>query len=597
MIPFPFHLFGQRKPLTLPSLASSNYNCFLPASKNLESIYNEDRDGTPHVKKHDGRFSSCLSTQNAADRSASLGILGSRAFRPEPCRLEAGAQNFRSISTWELGAPDGCNHRRMHISISTLGPNPPQLSDATLRGHRHAMRLPPAAASLPEVSEIALLERALELVKNRIKAEKEASAPPPASVAMQCGKPFTIKTFNAISPSGLEKFPKERYAVSGKTEDLPDSPMVRCIVRCGAGVNNIPVSKMTELGVPVFNTPGANANAVKELVIASLLLASRGIMEGHRHVNDVIYKEEKMDYDACAKRIEKDKAMFVGTEIEGKTLGVIGLGAIGGKVVNAALDLGMKVVGFDPVLSLDAAWKLPGDRMNRCNTLDDLLKVSDYITIHVPYIMGATHHLLNGTNLLLCKPGVHLLNFARGEIIDGEAVLDMYKRGTLKGKYISDFADEFLAGHPRHLVLPHLGASTEEAEDNSAAMAADTVRDFLQTGTIRNSVNFPQTVLPKADGAGGRLCIVNKNQTGVLGQITSFLGSKNVNIAQQINTSRGDIAYTIFDFAEVADPDSLQEELAKACQGWASLPSQCQASAKPSQAKPVPSQAKPVPSQ
>lgn len=166
-------------------------------------------------------------------------------------------------------------------------------------------------------------------------------------------------------------------------------------------------------------------------------------------------------------------------------------------VVKAALALGMNVVGFDPVLSLDAAWKLPGDRMERANNLEDLLRVSDYITVHVPYIKGATHHLINSTNLTLCKPGVHLLNFARGEIIDGEAVNDMYKRGSLTGKYVSDFADPYLQGNPRHLVLPHLGASTEEAEDNSAAMAADTIKEFLETGSIRNSVNFPQTVLDR----------------------------------------------------------------------------------------------------
>ena len=185
--------------------------------------------------------------------------------------------------------------------------------------------------------------------------------------------------------------------------------------------------------------------------------------------------------------------------------------------------------------------------------------MSDYITVHVPYIKGATHHLINATNLKVCKPGVHLLNFARGEIIDGEAVADMYKRGSLTGKYVSDFADPFLSGNPKYLVLPHLGASTEEAEDNSAAMAAETVKEFLETGSIRNSVNFPQTVLDKKpDHVGGRLCIVNKNEAGVLGQITTFLGSKNLNIEQQINTSRGDIAYTVIDFGKVEDPASLQ---------------------------------------
>ncbi|GLC46137.1 hypothetical protein PLESTB_001194100 [Pleodorina starrii] len=447
---------------------------------------------------------------------------------------------------------------------------------------RRQLAVPRAASA--ELDEVALLEKALLLAKERVAKSKEVAAAPAAAPGGYTGPAFTIKTYNAISPIGLQRFPKGKYVVSGDDAALPSSPMaimlrshqlkveevphtVRCIVRCGAGVNNIPVQKMTELGIPVFNTPGANANAVKELVICGLLLASRGIIEGNKHVENVIYKEEK-EYEKAAKRIEKDKAMFVGTEIQGKTLGVVGLGAIGGLVVNAALALGMKVVGFDPVLSLDAAWKLPGDRMQRANSLEDLLKVSDYITVHVPYIKNATHHMLNGANLELCKPGVHLLNFSRGEIIDGEALLDMYKSGRMTGKYVSDFADQYLSGHPKHIVIPHLGASTEEAEDNSAAMAADTIKDFLETGTIRNSVNFPQTVLDKKPGhIGGRLCIVNKNEAGVLGQITTYLGTRNVNIEQQINTSRGDIAYTVLDFANVEDPAGLQEGLAKACPG------------------------------
>eukprot|EP00798_Chlamydomonas_sp_ICE-L_P003150 gene3150-13162_t len=449
---------------------------------------------------------------------------------------------------------------------------------------RPAARFARVAAA--DTDEVALLEKALAMAKERIsKAAEAAVAPAEVEEGGVPGKAFTVRTFNAISQVGLNRFPKKNYQVAGEISQLSDSPMaimlrshklqveevpatVRCIVRCGAGVNNIPVPKMTELGIPVFNTPGANANAVKELVVCSLLLASRGIMEGHIHVNDVIYKEEKMDYEKCAKRIEKDKAMFVGREIQGKTLGVIGLGAIGGAVVNSALALGMNVVGYDPVLSLDAAWKLPGDRMKRATSLDELLTQSDYITLHVPYIKDATHHLLNATNMKLCKPGVHFLNFARGEIIDGEAMKDMFDNGQLTGKYISDFADEALGGHPRHLVLPHLGASTEEAEDNSAAMAADTVKEFLETGTIRNSVNFPQTVLDRKPGhIGGRLVIVNKNESGVLGQITTYLGSKNVNIEQQINTSRGSIGYTVLDLTTVDDPAGVQAELAAACPG------------------------------
>lgn len=440
------------------------------------------------------------------------------------------------------------------------------------------------SASASDTDEVALLEKMLQLAKERKQAE--ASAPKAASSPADGydGKGFTIKTFNAISPVGLDKYPKGKYVVSGDESELPDPPMgimlrshklqlddvpptVRGIVRCGAGTNNIPVKEMTERGIPVFNTPGANANAVKELVVCSLLLASRGIIEGNYHVNNVINKEEGGDYEKISKRIEADKAMFGGQEITGKTIGVIGLGAIGAKVVQAALGLGMKVVGYDPVLSLDAALQLPGDRMKRVTELDELFAESDYITVHVPYIKGVTHHLINAEALSKCKPGVHLLNFARGEIIDGAAVKNGYDSGVLTGKYMSDFSDPDLMGHPRHIVLPHLGASTEEAEENSAAMAATTMMDFLETGTIRNSVNFPTTILaPQKNSSGARLCIVNRNEPGALGEITTFLGSKGLNISQQINTSRGDIAYTVIDFTnQPEDGEALQQELAEAC--------------------------------
>jgi D-3-phosphoglycerate dehydrogenase len=286
-------------------------------------------------------------------------------------------------------------------------------------------------------------------------------------------------------------------------------------------------------------------------------------------VNDKINKEENGDYEKVSKRIEADKKMFVGCEIEGKTLGVVGLGQIGGRVVEAALALGMKVVGYDPVLSLDAAWRLPGDRMTRANSLEELLVVSDYVTLHVPYIKDATHHLLNDERLSLMKSTACILNFARGEIVDGEALKAKYDSGAMSGRYISDFSDPFLMGHPKHLVLPHLGASTEEAEENSAAMAAETIKIFLETGSIRHSVNFPNADLPApaySSGGGGRLCVVNKNEPGVLGEITTFLGSQGLNISQELNTSRGNIAYTVIDFSNVPeDPDAMQDGLAKAC--------------------------------
>ena len=508
---------------------------------------------------------------------------------------------------------------------------------------RRVVRVQAAA----EDDEVALLEKALKLAKTRKNEATKSAAPVSGPAGAYSGASFNVKTFNAISPVGLNKFPKGKYAVSGDDAALPGAPMammlrshklqvsevaptVRGIVRCGAGTNNIPVKEMSDMGIPVFNTPGANANAVKELVVCSLLLASRGIIEGNKHVNDVINVEENGDYAKISTRIEKDKAMFGGTEIEGKTLGVIGLGAIGSRyvlffvfvsfrilesferaktahiffckistsialrkkssifrtherltyratfllfarfndsVVNAALGLGMKVVGYDPVLSLEAAWRLPGDKMSRADDLDELFEQSDYITIHVPYIKGVTHHLIDARALAKCKPGVHFLNFARGEIIDGAAVKAAYDAGKLTGKYVSDFSDPDLMGHPRHIVLPHLGASTEEAEENSAAMAAETLMDFLETGTIRNSVNFPTTILPPhKNSSGARLCIVNKNESGALGEITTFLGTQNCNILQQINTSRDNVAYTVIDLEKVPeDPAKLQDDLAKTC--------------------------------
>mmetsp|Transcript_30792 Transcript_30792/g.42649 ORF Transcript_30792/g.42649 Transcript_30792/m.42649 type:complete len:533 (-) Transcript_30792:106-1704(-) len=450
-----------------------------------------------------------------------------------------------------------------------------------LNSRRHVHKI--SAVGMDAESEIDMLTKMLELAKARKTLDIASTTPGDADE--YDGGAFNIQTFNAISPVGLNKYPKGKYKIAEDVSKFDNHPMaimlrshklqveevlptVRCIARCGAGTNNIPVAKMTELGIPVFNTPGANANAVKELVICSLLLASRGIVEGHNHVDNVINVEENNDYEKISKRIEKDKSMFVGQEITGKTLGVIGLGQIGARVVDAALALGMHVVGYDPVLSVDAALMLPGSRMDNVDSLDALLKVSDYITIHSPYIPGVTHHMLNAATLKTCKPNVHILNFARGEIVDGASVKAMYDAGSLTGKYISDFSDPDLMGHPRHIVLPHLGASTGEAEENSAAMAADTIMSFLETGSIKNSVNFPTVNLKRSTDAGiaARLCIVNKNEAGVLGDITSFLGDQNINIAQQINVSRGDIAYTVIDMDSVpTNPDQTQLELQEAC--------------------------------
>jgi D-3-phosphoglycerate dehydrogenase len=463
---------------------------------------------------------------------------------------------------------------------------PLQAARAPQRGvMSRATRRVVAVASASEEEDIALLEKMLERAKSRA-----AAAPAEASSSSDGGEysgaSFNIQTFNAISPVGLDRYEKGKYKVSPDVGELENNPMaimlrshklqeeevaatVRCIARCGAGTNNIPVAKMTELGIPVFNTPGANANAVKELVVCSLLLASRGILEGHNHVNNVINPEENNDYAKVAKRIEGDKAMFVGQEIAGKTLGVVGLGQIGARVVEAALALGMQVLGYDPALSVEAALMLPGDRLRRVEKLEDLLAASDYISLHTPYIPGVTHHLLNPETLKQCRPGVHLLNFARGEIVDGAALKAAWDSGAMTGKYIADFTDADLMGHPRHIVLPHLGASTGEAEENSAAMAADTIKSYLETGSIRHSVNFPAVSLPYATGGiKARLCIVNQNTPGVLGAITTFLGDNNINIVQQVNVSRGDIAYTVIDMGDIpANPDQLQTDLASTCEG------------------------------
>uniref|UniRef100_A0A7S3F6X0 phosphoglycerate dehydrogenase n=1 Tax=Prasinoderma singulare TaxID=676789 RepID=A0A7S3F6X0_9VIRI len=422
-----------------------------------------------------------------------------------------------------------------------------------------------------------MLTKMLELAKERAEAPA-AAAPASSDSGDYDGPAFNVLTFNAISSVGLERFPKGRYAISGdgssfgaepmaimlrshKLQESDVDPSVRGIVRCGAGTNNCNVPKMTELGIPVFNTPGANANAVKELVICALLLASRGIYEGITHVENVILPEEKMEDEKIAKRIEADKKMFVGNEIAGKTIGVVGLGQIGARVVEAALALGMNVIGYDPVLSVDAAMRLPGDRMTRVTDLKELYAGSDYISLHVPYIPGVTHHLIDAEALEACKPGVSFLNFARGEIVDGEALKKFWDAGK-GGKYISDFSDPFLNGHPKHVVLPHLGASTAEAEENSAAMAADTIMNFLETGDVVNSVNFPTTITGSREGHA-RLCVVHENSPGVLGQLTTKLGDKGYNITQQINNSRGDIAYTVIDLQEnPEDPDALQQEIA-----------------------------------
>mmetsp|Transcript_34015 Transcript_34015/g.102483 ORF Transcript_34015/g.102483 Transcript_34015/m.102483 type:complete len:450 (+) Transcript_34015:158-1507(+) len=380
---------------------------------------------------------------------------------------------------------------------------------------------------------------------------------------------FVVKTFNKISPGGLARFRPEMYRIkpsdaappvahaillrSHKIQD-EDVPLTcRAIARCGAGTNNCNVPRMTELGVPVFNTPGANANAVKELVLCGLFLASRGIMQG-------AFKMDALHAEGTAHdQIEKVKAQFGGRELAGKTLGVVGLGAIGAAVAHSAIALGMKVVGHDPGLSVEAALRLPSGDMDMAS-LEDLVAGSDYVTLHAPYIKDVTHHLIGEALIKKMKPDASLLNFARGELVDEDALNARYEAGG-GGRYITDFAvGPDLWPRTNVITIPHLGASTEEAEENAAAMAADTIQLFLETGTIRDSVNFPACALPARDEEMiHRVCVVTENRPGMLGELMSVFGGAGINVSQQINTSKGEIAYNVVDLELPRNADGKPE--------------------------------------
>ena len=363
---------------------------------------------------------------------------------------------------------------------------------------------------------------------------------------------FKIRTYNVISDIGLSRLPLDSYQVGPEVDDpdaivlrshklhdesIPDS--VIAVARAGAGVNNVPVDEYTGRGIVVFNTPGANANAVKELVTAALLLGSRGILAGSNRVEEMTDID---DPEVMAKQMEKEKKAFGGTEIAGRTLGVIGLGAIGSLVANSALDLGMKVVGFDPALSVEGAWRL-SNRVERMESLEALLKVSDFVTLHVP-AMEATHKLIDATALSRFKPGATLINLARGPVVDADAVVKALDDGRLGG-HITDFPIPDMLGRDDCILLPHLGASTAEAEENCAMMAADQLMDFLENGNITNSVNYPQTRMAR-DG-GYRITFANDNTPGVLGAVLSVLAEQEVNVIDMVNKSRNEMAYNIID--------------------------------------------------
>ena len=358
-----------------------------------------------------------------------------------------------------------------------------------------------------------------------------------------------ILILNAIAKVGLDRFPAG-YNIGAKVTE-PDGILVRshnmhdmdipasvkAIGRAGAGVNNIPVDKMSKRGAPVFNAPGANANAVKELVIAALLMASRNIAPALTFVAGLSGDDKTLH-----KLVEDGKKAFSGTELPGRTLGVIGLGKIGSLVADAAIKLGMNVVGFDPHITVDAAWSL-SSLVKKANSIEEVLKVSDFVTIHVP-LVTATKNLIGKERLSLMKKGAILLNFARDGIVDDAATVESLKADHLRA-YMCDFPAQVLQGVPRVIATPHLGASTEEAEDNCAIMVADQVRDFLENGNIRNAVNLPDVVMERE--APYRLCIVNANVPNMLGQISSAMAGAGLNIHNMLNKSRGEMACTLVD--------------------------------------------------
>jgi len=362
---------------------------------------------------------------------------------------------------------------------------------------------------------------------------------------------FIIRTYNAISPTGLARFDGTRYAVSSEstnpsgillrsykltTEELPST--VVAVARAGAGTNNIPTSELTGKGIVVFNTPGANANAVKELICTGLMMSSRDIFGGLKFVDEL----DDQLVEELDPLLEAEKKRFAGTEIYGKTLGIVGLGAIGSLVANMALDLGMRVVGYDPAISVEAAWRL-SSRVEKMSSLDALLKESDYITLHVPAI-DATKGMINSESISRMKPGVKLLNFARKEIVNAGDIIAALDAGKM-GSYVTDFPTLELIGHPKVLAMPHIGASTGEAEDNCAVMAADQLINFLENGNIKNSVNFPDTSM--ARGSEFRLTFSNSNVPNVLSTVLTQISATGANVIDLVNQSRNEIAYNIMD--------------------------------------------------
>ncbi len=372
---------------------------------------------------------------------------------------------------------------------------------------------------------------------------------------------FTIKTYNSIAQIGLDRFSAD-YSISDSAEN-PDAIMLRsfdlhpepiaesvlAVGRAGAGVNNVPIEELSKRGVAVFNAPGANANAVKELVIAGMLIAGR-------NVADAIAYTATLSTENMKEAVEAGKKKFAGSELNGKTLGVIGLGAIGYRVANSGIDLGMHVLGYDPAMTVQNAWQLRSG-VQQMDNLDKLLSACDYVTIHVP-LLDVTKGMLSKDKLALMKPGAVLLNFSRDELVDEVAATAALAEGKL-AKYVTDFPNLTTNGKPGVIALPHLGASTEEAEDNCAVMVADQLQDYLENGNVKYSVNLPETVLPKNGGL--RLCLIHSNEPGVMAQITDILRDEQINIADLLNKSRGPLAYTLVDIEAKEVSQSLTTKL------------------------------------
>lgn len=376
---------------------------------------------------------------------------------------------------------------------------------------------------------------------------------------------YKILTLNNLSVKGLDRLPRDKYEIASeiqhpdaillrsfKMHDMELPPSLKAVGRAGAGVNNIPVDKLSKLGIPVFNAPGANANAVKELVIAGMLLASRNICQSWDFARQLEGSDEEIN-----KAVEAGKKNFKGFELPGRTLGVVGLGAIGREVANTALALGMNVIGYDPGITVEGAWQLSSD-VEKAKGIDDLLSKVDYVTFHVP-LVDSTRNMINGERLRLMKKGAVILNFARAGIIDDNAVSEAIQEKHIYA-YVCDFPSNLLKNHERVITLPHLGASTIEAEDNCAIMVADQVRDYLEHGNIKNSVNFPEVIMPYTEGC--RVGIVNSNVPNMVGQISTTMAKAGLNILDMLNRSKGDLAYTLTDVDKPV-PESVIKEIAQ----------------------------------